>query len=156
MYLLLDTRKRTPILPIPDNLTLVDSQLSSHDDETQSSLMPLTNAEVFVIMHFRGMDLSNLAVQEILHLKIHHLSTVAQQNVSRRVADICNEEKEEGFPALRHSSGEWNRSALNDFLRKTASGLSDDEQRHLTHIGGAEQEIIDRVCTRYSSWLLRS
>ena len=118
--------------------------------------MPLTNAEMFVIMYFRGMDLSNPAVQEILHLKIYPLSSVAQSNVSTRVTEICMKEQKEGYPALRRSLGEWNRSALNDFLRRTASGLSDLEQRRLTQIGDAEQEIIDRVCTKYSSWLLRS
>ena len=107
-------------------------------------------------MYFRGMGLSNQAVEEILHLKIRPLSTVAQPNVSRRVTDICNKEQKEGYPALRHSSGKWDRSKLDNFLLRTASGLSDDEQRHLTQIGGAEQEIIDRVCTQYSSWLLRS
>ena len=118
--------------------------------------MPLTNAEVFVIIYFRGMGLSPSAVQEILRLKIYPLSSVAQTNVSSRVTEICMKEQKEGYPALRRSSGEWNGSALNDFLRRTASGLTDDEQRYLTQIGDAEQEIIDKVCTKYSSWPLRN
>ena len=129
----------------------MDSQLASHG-ETKSSLMPLTNPEVFVILYFRGMGLSNSAVEEILRLKIHPLSSVAQGSVSLRVTEICVKEQKEGYPALRRSSGEWNRSALNDFLKRTASGLSDDEQRKLTQIDDAEQEIIDRVRTKYSSW----
>ena len=118
--------------------------------------MPLTNPEVFVIMYFRGIGLSNSAVQEILRLKIKPLSSVARGSLSQRVTEICMKEQKDGYPALRRSSGEWNRSALNDFLKRTARGLSDDAQRKLTLIDDAEQEIIDRVRTKYSSWLLRS
>ena len=45
---------------------------------------------------------------------------------------------------------------LDDFLKRTASDLSEEAKAYLTHIGDAEQEIIDRVRTEYSSWLKRS
>lgn len=77
-------------------------------------------------------------------------------NLAKSVAEVCTKEQQDGYPAMRRSTGEWNRPALDDFLKRTASGLSEGAQSYLTHIGDAEQEIIDRVCTKYSSSLLRS
>lgn len=100
-----------------------------------------------MIIYFGSLDLSASAILEILRLKIKSLSSVAQCNINQRIREICLKEQKESHLALRRSTGEWNRSVLDDFLRRTASGLSDDEQRGLTHIGAAEQDIIDRVCT---------
>ena len=109
--------------------------------------MPLTTAEVFVLFYYRGMGLPLLAIQEILRVKLH-LHTPSTSNLSVRVTEVCTKEQQDGYPALRRSSGEWNRPALDDFLKRIASGLSEDAQSYLTHIGDAEQEIIDRVCMR--------
>lgn len=117
--------------------------------------MPLTNAEMFVIIYFGSMDLSASAIQEILRLKIYPLSSVAQHNIGSRISQICIKEQKEHHLSLKRSTGEWKRSAVDDFLRETARDLSDDEQRSLTQIGDEEQEIIDRVCTKYRSWLMR-
>ena len=107
--------------------------------------MPLTTAEVFVLFYYRGMGLPLLAIQEILRLKLHP-HTPSTSNLSVRVTEVCTKEQQDGYPALRRSSGEWNRPALDDFLKRTASGLSEGAQSYLTHIGDAEQGIIDRVC----------
>ncbi len=109
-----------------------------------------------MLFYFRSMGLTYSAVQEILHLKLQPLTHVAENNLDNRVSELCHKEQQKGYPALRHSSGEWNSAALNDFLGRKAMGLSDHEQWHLIHIGEAEQAIIDRVCTKYSSWLLHS
>ena len=117
--------------------------------------MPLTTAEVFVLFYYRGMGLPFLAIEEILRLKLQ-THTPLMSKLSVRVTEVCTKEQQDGYPALRRSSGEWNRPALNDFLKRTASGLSESAQSYLTHIGDAEQEIIDRVCTGYTSWPVRS
>ena len=118
--------------------------------------MPLTTLEMYVIIYFGSHDLSASAIQEILRLKIDPLSSVAQHNIGNRIASICVKDREEGHPAMRRSSGGWDISAVEDFLGRTANDLTDDEQRSLRHIGDAEQEIIDRVRTKYSLSLLRS
>ena len=116
--------------------------------------MPFTNEEMFVIIHFGSMDLSASAVHEILRLKIQTLSDVAERNILQHVSRICAQARNGGFPALRRSSGEWKRSAVDDFLDRTARDLTDGERRSLTQIGDAEQQIIKEVCTKYSPWLL--
>ncbi|KAK0515591.1 hypothetical protein JMJ35_001625 [Cladonia borealis] len=93
------------------------------------SKVPLTNAEV-------------PAVKEILRLKINPLSPLARGVVSDSVRKICQDEEKKGHPRLRDSTGKWDESALKDFLRDTASGLSADEQLYLTQIGDAEKERI--------------
>ena len=72
-------------------------------------------------------------------------------NLSLRVTEVCTKEQHDDYPAMRRSTGEWNEPMLDDFLKRTASGLSEEAQSYLTHIGDAEQEIIDRVCTEYRS-----
>ena len=116
--------------------------------------MPFTNEEMFVIIHFGSMDLSASAVHEILRLKIQTLSDVAEGNYKYHVSSICKQVRKGGYPALRRSSGEWNRSAVDDFLDRIARDLIDEERRSLTQIGDAEQQIIKDVCTKYSPWLL--
>ena len=108
-----------------------------------------------MLIYFRSLGLTYPSVQEILHLKFQHLTCTAQSKLEERVTDIGSQEQQKGNP-LRHSSGKWNESALDDFLMRKARDLSDYEQWHLTHIGEAEQKIFDRVCTKYNSWLLRS
>ena len=118
--------------------------------------MPLTNLEVYVIIYFGSKDLSATAIREILRLKIDPLSSVAQNNISQRIVTICMKDREKGDPTMRRSSGEWNIDAVEDVLRRTASDLTNDEQRSLRHIGDAEQEIIDSVRTKCSLSLLHS
>ena len=54
---------------------------------------------------------------------------------------------------MRRSTGEWDRPVLEDFLKRTAIDLSEEEKSYLTHIGDAEQEVINRVRTKDDSWL---
>ena len=117
--------------------------------------MPLTTVEVFVVFYFRGMDLPYPAIQDILRLKLQPHFTLLSK-LSQKVADICAKERRHGYPPMRRSTGEWDRPVLDDFLKRTASDLSEEAKAYLTHIGDAEQEIIDRVRTEYSSWLKRS
>ena len=115
---------------------------------------PFTYGEMYVIMHFLGvMELSTSAVSEIFFLKLNPLSRKAQGTVSDTVREICLREQKEYHSTLRSSLGAWNKPALKAFLERTAKGLSDDERWSLIQIGDAEQGIINRVCTRYSSWL---
>ena len=117
--------------------------------------MPLTTVEVFVLFYFRGMDLPYPAIQEILRLKLQpHVPVISR--LSKSVAEISAKEQKDGYPSMRRSTGEWIRPLLDDFLERTASGLTEEAKSYLSHIGDAEQEIIDRVCTEYISWLQRS
>lgn len=111
--------------------------------------MPATAAEVYVLFYFRRMGLPAQAVEEMLCLKTNRSTStlVTPRSYFNKIA------KEE---SLRRSSGDWIELALDNFLKRTAKDLSDDEQRRLTHIGAAEQSIIDRVCTKDKSWMLRS
>ena len=96
------------------------------------------------------------AVEEIFRLKIKPFSPPTLKFVSDSVTQICLDAEINGHPPLRDSKRNWHESALKDFLEETASGLKADKRLYLTQIDDAEQEKIDRVCTRYSSWLLRS
>ena len=96
------------------------------------------------------------AVEEIFRLKIKPFSPLTLKFVSDSVTQICLDEEIKGNPPLRDSKRNWHESALKDFLEETASGLKADEQLYLRQIDDDEKEKINRVCTRYSSWLLRS
>ena len=105
------------------------------------------------------MELPVPAVEEIFRLKFKPFSPLPANFVSDSVKQICLDAEIEGHPSLRDSKRHckhWHKSALKDFLEETASGLKPGEQLYLTQIDDDEKEKIDRVCTRYNSWLLRS